>query len=144
MLSGAASDAVHSPLAPCHEVVRLKPTTGVISSVAVMLNAPHSRCCWTHCSLRIRRFACARHTSDDQQFGSRITNDKFECISRRRSAWCTKAELSDRADSETPRRLPHADYVLHRAGCSQEDDQLLRKGWQWHDSRRGHDPCHAF
>src|SRR5258708_7222886 len=50
--------------------------------------------------------------------------DKFECIGRRRSAWCTKAELSDRADSETPRRLPHANYVLHRAGCSQEDEQF--------------------
>src|SRR5713101_6464145 len=32
--------------------------------------------------------------------------NKFECIGRGRSAWCTKAELSDRADSETPRRLP--------------------------------------
>src|SRR6267154_6139742 len=31
---------------------------------------------------------------------------KFECIGRRRSAWCTRAELSDRADSETPRRPP--------------------------------------
>jgi hypothetical protein len=30
-----------------------------------------------------------------------------------------KAELSDRTDSETP---AHADYVLHRTGCSQEDD----------------------
>ncbi len=36
------------------------------------------------------------------------TPGKFECISRRRSAWCTKAELSDRADSETPRRLPQS------------------------------------
>ena len=27
----------------------------------------------------------------------RSTPDKFECIGRRRSAWCTKAELSDRA-----------------------------------------------
>src|SRR5882724_8875910 len=32
--------------------------------------------------------------------------DKFECIGRRRSAWCTKAELSDRADSETPKEAP--------------------------------------
>jgi hypothetical protein len=32
--------------------------------------------------------------------------DKFECIGRRRSAWCTKAELSESADSEAPRRLP--------------------------------------
>src|ERR1700719_266793 len=31
--------------------------------------------------------------------------DKFECIGQGRSAWCTKAELSDPADSETPRRL---------------------------------------
>src|SRR5712664_4978433 len=70
--------------------------------------------------------------------------DKFECIGRRRSAWCTKAELSDRADSETPRRLAHANYALHRAGCSQEDDQLLLEGWQWRDSRRRYDPRHAF
>ena len=27
-------------------------------------------------------------------------------------------------------------YVLHRTGCSQEDDQLLREGRQWHDSLR--------
>jgi len=26
---------------------------------------------------------------------------------------------------------PLAEYVLHRAGCSQEDDQLLREGWRW-------------
>jgi hypothetical protein len=71
--------------------------------------------------------------------GNLPTPDKFECIGRGRSAWYTKAELSDRADSETPRRLPHADYVLHRRGCSQEDDQLLREGWQWHDSHRRHD-----
>src|SRR5467141_14888 len=72
------------------------------------------------------------------------TPDKFECISRRRSAWCTKAELSDRADSETPRRLPHANYVLHRAGCAQADDQLLREGWQWRDSRGRHDSGYTF
>jgi hypothetical protein len=29
-----------------------------------------------------------------------------------------------------------ADHVLHRAGCSQEDQQLLRERWRWHDSRR--------
>src|SRR5258708_25319306 len=73
-----------------------------------------------------------------------ISPYKFECIGRRRSAWCTKAELSDQADSETPRRLPHADYVLHRTGCAQEDDQLLREGWQWHDARRRYDPGHTF
>src|SRR5215470_14467914 len=61
---------------------------------------------------------------------------KFECIGQWRSAWCTRAELSEPADSETPRRLPHADYVLHRTGCSQASDQLLRKGSEWPDLRR--------
>ena len=37
---------------------------------------------------------------------SEISTEKFECIGRRRSAWCTKAELSDRADSETPKEAP--------------------------------------
>src|SRR5499427_4998232 len=35
----------------------------------------------------------------------RVRAGKFECIGQGRSAWCKKAELSDRADSETPRRL---------------------------------------
>jgi hypothetical protein len=48
-----------------------------------------------------------------------LTPDEFECKGRRRSPWYTKAELSNRADSETPRRLPHAEYVLHRPGYSQ-------------------------
>src|SRR6266478_4012916 len=60
----------------------------------------------------------------------------FECIGRR-SAWCRKAERSDRADSETPRRLLHGTSVLHRAGCSQAEDQLLRKGRHWQGLRRG-------
>src|SRR6266567_231313 len=30
-----------------------------------------------------------------------------------------------------PRRLPHGNYVLHRFGCSQENDQLLCEGRQW-------------
>src|SRR5258708_17390004 len=34
-----------------------------------------------------------------------------------------------------PRRLPHGDYVLHRFGCSQENDRLLREGRQWADLR---------
>src|ERR1700686_2295297 len=90
------------------------------------------------------RFVAFGYSGMNQDVGGLSVDDKFECIGRRRSAWCTKAELSDRADSETPRRLPHADYVLHRTGCSQEDDQLLREGWQWHDSRRRHDRGHAL
>src|SRR5271157_1230112 len=33
----------------------------------------------------------------------------------------------------TTTEAPHGQYVLHRAGCSQEDDQLLRKGCEWPD-----------
>ena len=40
----------------------------------------------------------------DRRVDSGCVDDKFECISRRRSGWCTKAELSDRADSETPKK----------------------------------------
>ena len=42
-----------------------------------------------------------------------------------RSAWCKKAELSDPADSDTTKEAPPWKYVLHRFGCSQENDQLL-------------------
>src|SRR5713226_3575997 len=42
-----------------------------------------------------------------------------------------------------PRRLPHGDYVLHRFGCSQENDQLLREGRQWPYLRRRLDTRHA-
>ena len=48
-------------------------------------------------------------------------------------AWCRTAELRDQADSETPRRLPPATYLLHGTGCAQEDDPLLREGRQWRD-----------
>src|SRR6266850_2437710 len=44
----------------------------------------------------------------------------------------------------TPRRLPHADYVLHRVGCSEEDDQLLREGRQRRHSRRRYDSRHTL
>src|SRR5713101_4721852 len=38
-----------------------------------------------------------------------------------------------------PRRLLHAKYVLHRLGCSLENDQLLCEGWQRADSLAGRD-----
>ena len=46
------------------------------------------------------------------------------------SAWCKKVELSNPADSDTTEEAPHGDYVLHRFGCSQENDQPLREGRQ--------------
>src|SRR6266404_5959162 len=56
--------------------------------------------------MRTSFFTSKRPTERRVASFSQSTPDTFECISRRRSAWCTKAELSDRADSETPRRLP--------------------------------------
>src|ERR1700758_4622337 len=73
-----------------------------------------------------------------------ITLDWFECIGQRRSAWCRTAELSEQADSETPRRLPHATYVLHRPGCAQAQDQLLRERPAWCDSLRRIDSRDTF
>src|SRR6516164_2251758 len=61
-----------------------------------------------------------------------------------RSAWCTKAELRDAPIQRQPRRLPHAEYVLPRTGCSQEKDQLLCEGWQRANSLAGHDSRHTI
>src|SRR5216684_8226473 len=47
------------------------------------------------------------------------------------------------ADSETPRRLPHGTYVLHRPGCSQADRQLLCERQQWQDLQGRIDSRHA-
>src|SRR6266851_7120388 len=43
-----------------------------------------------------------------------------------------------------PRRLLHGDYVLHRFGCSQENDQLLREGRQWPYLRSRFDTRHTI
>src|ERR1700722_17087535 len=61
-----------------------------------------------------------------------------------RSTWCRTAELSDPADSETAKEAPHAEYVLHRARRSQENNQLLREGRQWPNPRGRHDSRHAI
>src|SRR5436190_21632546 len=39
-----------------------------------------------------------------------------------------KAELNGNVDSDNNHGGSSRTYVLHRTGCSQEDDQLLRKG----------------
>src|SRR2546426_658411 len=54
-------------------------------------------------------------------------------LSLARSAWCTKAELNGNVDSENNGGSSRT-YVLHRAGCSQEDDQLLRQGCERSDA----------
>src|SRR5215813_6930041 len=43
-----------------------------------------------------------------------------------RSAWCRKAELSATLIQNT-KEAPHGTYVLHRPGCTQAEDQLLRE-----------------
>ncbi len=48
-----------------------------------------------------------------------------------------KGTLIQRTTTEAPRRT----YVLHRTGCSQEDDQLLRKGCQRSDPPGRQDRC---
>src|SRR5205823_6422366 len=55
-----------------------------------------------------------------------------DCLNAKskRSTWCTKAELSGDADSENNHGGSSRTYVLHRTGCSQEDDQLLRQGYE--------------
>src|SRR5215470_16752656 len=53
------------------------------------------------------------------------------------------AELSGDADSENNHGGSSRTYVLHRTGCSQEDDQLLRQECEREGSRRrpvGSDP----
>src|SRR5215831_19522004 len=47
--------------------------------------------------------------------------------------------LTQRTTTEAPRRT----YVLHRTGCSQEDNQLLREGCQRSGSPRRQDWCYA-
>ena len=36
----------------------------------------------------------------------------------------------------TTKEAPQWTYVLHRTGCSQEDDQLLREGCEWPEFTR--------
>src|SRR5436305_13209988 len=45
-----------------------------------------------------------------------------------------KAELNGNVDSDNNHGGSSRTYVLHRTGCSQEDDQLLRQGCEWSSS----------
>src|SRR5213596_2681437 len=45
-----------------------------------------------------------------------------------------KAELNGNVDSDNNHGGSSRTYVLHRTGCSQEDDQLLRQGCEWSGS----------
>src|SRR6266496_6244966 len=49
-------------------------------------------------------------------------------LSPRGARGVQKAELNGNADSENNHGGSSGTYVLHRTGCSQENDQLLRQG----------------
>jgi hypothetical protein len=44
-----------------------------------------------------------------------------------------QAELNGNVDSENIMEVSQLTYVLHRTGCSQKDDQLLRQGCERSD-----------
>jgi hypothetical protein len=50
-----------------------------------------------------------------------------------------EAELSGQLIQRTTSEAPQRRYVLHRTGCTQEDDQLLREGRGWLCARRRQD-----
>src|SRR5438128_4859580 len=55
-------------------------------------------------------------------------------LSQRRARGIEKAELNGNVDSDNNHGGSSRTYVLHRTGCSQEDDQLLRQGCEWSSS----------
>src|SRR5882724_7874685 len=57
-----------------------------------------------------------------------------------RSAWCKKAELSDRADSDTTKEAPPCRVCIASDWMFTRNNQLLREGWKRHRSRRR---CHS-
>src|SRR5712664_1280096 len=64
------------------------------------------------------------------------TSELFECISHGGALGVKKLNSATALIQIQPRRLTHGEYVLHRLGCSQENDQLQREGWKRHRSRR--------
>jgi hypothetical protein len=57
-------------------------------------------------------------------------------LSRGGARGVTKAELSATLIQRTTSQAPQRRYVLHRTGCSQEDEQLLRQRQGWLDPMR--------
>src|SRR6266849_1271126 len=55
-------------------------------------------------------------------------------LSPRGARGVEKAELNGNVDSDNNHGGSSRTYVLHRAGCTQEDDQLLRQGCEWSSS----------
>src|SRR6266404_5316959 len=55
-------------------------------------------------------------------------------LSPRGARGVQRAELNGNVDSDNNHGGSSRTYVLHRTGCSQEDDQLLRQGCEWSSS----------
>src|SRR5438132_12594493 len=55
-------------------------------------------------------------------------------LSPRGARGVEKAELNGNVDSDYNHGGSLRTYVLHRIGCTQEDDQLLRQGCEWSSS----------
>src|ERR1700681_644144 len=60
-------------------------------------------------------------------------------LSQRGARGVQKAELNGNVDSENNHGGSSRTYVLHRTGCSQEDDQLLPQRWEWSGPAGGQD-----
>src|SRR5260370_27296476 len=75
---------------------------------------------------------------------SQVLGGLFECISHGGALGVEKLNSATMLIQIQPRRLLHGDYVLHRFGRSQENDQLLREGRQWRYLCRRFDTRHAI
>ena len=63
-----------------------------------------------------------------------IHSRRVHCLnakSRRSTRCCERLNSAVKLIQRTTSEAPQRRYVLHRTGCSQEDDQLLREGCNW-------------
>src|SRR2546425_7575743 len=98
------------------------------SGRSVGLGAP--RGAMTVTSQSARGASSRSGTPDDAFLGNRISS-RACCLNAKSSeerVVYKKAELNRNVDSENNHGGSSRTYVLHRTGCSQEDDQLLRQG----------------
>ncbi len=73
------------------------------------------------------------------QLGSRWSEPTHCLNAKSRGArGVEKTELNRKVDSDHNHGGSSRTYVLHRTGCSQEDDQLLRQGCEWSSSPGRH------
>jgi hypothetical protein len=66
--------------------------------------------------------SCSRPEGAWWALKDEANGELFECVSRGGALGVQKLNSATPLIQRHQRRLPHGDYVLHRAGCSQEDD----------------------